>query len=460
MAEVEQVDRISNLPDALLLEILSFLSTKEAVATSILSKRWKFFWTQVPVLNFSMYGSVSVNCFNAFVDRVLICNDTKSLRLCQFKCTCRRIVNALQYYKWIRNIMRRDVVEIDLNLKRGKLPSGIFSNEKLMVLKLTDFYSPLRNSIHLPNLLTLHLTRIKFSEKFSLDDILMRLPRLEELIILNCFILQNMCIRSSSLKRLNLFDLYRMEEDKIDTIVAVPSLEYLCIDDFILDCKFDIMPSLTEARLHIRFRDSFREQVFKFLQQVSNNLMTLELQVDITKVSLGGDEHDQMSLFPHLKHLVVKGRNCRLIKCSKLSWRYLVLWILQRAPNLVSLDYSVKSNVCYCSPVLATYLPKCRIPTLEVVNISLFEWGKADKRVLEYLLKNAVNLKVLTINLKDTVYGKTIAALTRLFNVPRASSVYVKAKTIQFLKLYNVSYCAGVCNLNLYEWTIPLHIRF
>ncbi|XP_021758556.1 F-box/FBD/LRR-repeat protein At4g26340-like [Chenopodium quinoa] len=394
MAEVEQVDRISDLPDALLLEILSFLSTKEAVATSILSKRWKFVWTQVPVLNFSTSGSVSVYCFNAFMDRVLICNDTQSLRLFQLKCTCRRTVNALQYYSWIRNIMRRDVVEIDLNLRRGNLPSGIFSNEKLMVLKLTDFDSPFRNSIHLPNLLTLHLTRIKFSDDFSFDDILMRLPRLEELIIRDCFGVQNICIRSSSIKRLNLFDL----EDEIDTTVAAPSLEYLCIDQFLLDCKFDNMPSLVEARLHIYRSVYFREQVFKFLQQVSNNLMTLELQVDITEVSLGGDEHDQMPLFPHLKHLVVKGRNCRLIKCSKLSWRYLVLWILQRAPNLVSLDYSVKSNVCYCSPVLATYLPKCRIPTLEVVNISLFEWGNADKRVLEYLLKNAVNLKVLTIN--------------------------------------------------------------
>jgi len=41
-------DRISALPDDLLVRILLLVPTKAAVATMILSKRWQFIWTMVP----------------------------------------------------------------------------------------------------------------------------------------------------------------------------------------------------------------------------------------------------------------------------------------------------------------------------------------------------------------------------------------------------------------------------
>ncbi|XP_017984422.1 PREDICTED: F-box/LRR-repeat protein At3g26922 [Theobroma cacao] len=45
-------DRISKLPDDLLLKIMSFLNTKQAVQTCVLSKRWKPLWQSLPNLDF------------------------------------------------------------------------------------------------------------------------------------------------------------------------------------------------------------------------------------------------------------------------------------------------------------------------------------------------------------------------------------------------------------------------
>ncbi|KAJ1401914.1 Leucine-rich repeat domain superfamily [Sesbania bispinosa] len=58
----KEIDRISKLPDEVLCHILSFLPSKEAIATSTLSTRWRSLWTMVPVLDFEHFGrSVSNN---------------------------------------------------------------------------------------------------------------------------------------------------------------------------------------------------------------------------------------------------------------------------------------------------------------------------------------------------------------------------------------------------------------
>ncbi|KAL7610629.1 hypothetical protein Lser_V15G12154 [Lactuca serriola] len=45
-------DRLSSLPDDLIHKIISFISIKDAIATSVLSSKWRSIWTSMPYLNF------------------------------------------------------------------------------------------------------------------------------------------------------------------------------------------------------------------------------------------------------------------------------------------------------------------------------------------------------------------------------------------------------------------------
>lgn len=47
----DKSDRISDLPDEMLQHILSFLGTRKAVQTSLLSKRWVNLWASLPCIN-------------------------------------------------------------------------------------------------------------------------------------------------------------------------------------------------------------------------------------------------------------------------------------------------------------------------------------------------------------------------------------------------------------------------
>ncbi|GAY38608.1 hypothetical protein CUMW_037960 [Citrus unshiu] len=63
---MEDMDRISNLPEPIQHHILSFLSFKHVVKTSVLSKTWAQVWRKFPFLVFdsTFFNQIPWRCTN------------------------------------------------------------------------------------------------------------------------------------------------------------------------------------------------------------------------------------------------------------------------------------------------------------------------------------------------------------------------------------------------------------
>lgn len=181
MAEVmdskfeQRRDRISNLPDALLCHILSFLPTKFALATSILSKRWRYLWKSVLILDFDDDLLLNRNAatpaeleertimFLNFVDRVLIHSDVSSVQKFRLLYYGSRLDSV---YSWICTALGRRVQELDLNfiMLHGdiELPPMSFISKTLVVVKLWHaIFLDIPSTVWLPSLKILHLRSVR-----------------------------------------------------------------------------------------------------------------------------------------------------------------------------------------------------------------------------------------------------------------------------------------------------------
>lgn len=72
---IPTVDRISYLPDSILCHILSFVPTKLAAITSVLSKRWEQVWLSVLALYFDQEAFIDFNSFHNFVSLTMSLRD-------------------------------------------------------------------------------------------------------------------------------------------------------------------------------------------------------------------------------------------------------------------------------------------------------------------------------------------------------------------------------------------------
>ncbi|KAG7558881.1 FBD domain [Arabidopsis thaliana x Arabidopsis arenosa] len=244
-------DRISELPEALLLEILSLLPTKDVRAASVLSKRWRSLWKMVPRLEFDE------RMFSDNISRCLLSHQAPVLQSLHLE------MNSDVFSNMVIGILvgiafglhvRELVLYVYGSQELFRFPFSLCNCESLETLILgQNIIIDVPSPVCLNSLRTLDLDGVGYKDDESVFNLLSGCISLENLVVhrLEQADVKTFTIAVPSLQRLTL----TAENDDEDSVYVInaPSLKYLKFDGVLDDtCLIENTPELVEASLRDR----------------------------------------------------------------------------------------------------------------------------------------------------------------------------------------------------------------
>ncbi|XP_071694122.1 F-box/FBD/LRR-repeat protein At1g13570-like isoform X2 [Rutidosis leptorrhynchoides] len=188
-----EIDRISNLPGHIVDKILSLVTLRDAVRTSILSSKWRYKWVNLTSLVFdnqsvlvsSQDPTVIKNKMVKIVDHVLLLHNGP---IHKFKLSHRDLQGVCDIDRWILFLSRGSVKEFILEIWKGqryKLPSPLYLCDKLSHLELFNcLLQPPSLFNGFKMLTSLDLQHITMDQDVF-DELIYKCPLLERLTLMN-----------------------------------------------------------------------------------------------------------------------------------------------------------------------------------------------------------------------------------------------------------------------------------
>ncbi|XP_057773776.1 F-box/LRR-repeat protein At3g26922-like [Salvia miltiorrhiza] len=409
-------DRLSELPNSLILMILSLSETVDAVRTTVLSKRWRDLWTTVPRLKF-------VGVDPRFIRAVLA--KWRGEKIFSFYLSLGHGRPA-DVDSWLLFAVEKQVEEMYVDFEPSTNahycpPQCLYSCSSITELHLGCCLLVIEGSVQWNQLKSLSLKVFNASCDDVFNKLLSGAPRLETMILLMDKIVENFSIQSTSLKKLSINNSGRQLNVDIMAMLRIcaPNLLTLQISADVVNggsCLFDV-PSLTEASFN-GFCDVYDpplEMFYRLFRSICHVKKVELSELDI-KLLLALKKKDMVVEFPNAEYLKHQGMNA----CGRLDLLEL-LDLLEMFPKLKILNFIQHQD--FNPTVETTFL----YPSLLHLNTAVITWPSEDPSIIpfiEFLLQNAPSLHKLVFRLSPFSCNRErfpmIEEMVR--NMPRSSA--------------------------------------
>ncbi|CAN7047997.1 unnamed protein product, partial [Brassica oleracea var. botrytis] len=311
MMTEEAEDLISNLPVVIRQRILCFVPIELAIKTSLLSKRWRHVWCDIPSLSLKA-NTLTADSINKTLARYT------APKMKSFHLLISPIKKNIPYIDtWIKFAMSRNVENLSLDVRRPyyeeyKLPDFFYNSSSFKQLNIKFTHKMVmecRYGSSWVSLQKLSLSFCSLSDE-SMAKILSGCPILEYLRLYHCSRLKVLDLSKSL--RLKTLEVNRNLKTRGPRQIVAPHIHCLRLLDSMRSCTLVDVASLTEAKLDICYvptnKPFFEFTKPGFLQLQVKVLEMLEKLQNAEKLTFGSNFIQILSLaeirgvyFPMLK---------------------------------------------------------------------------------------------------------------------------------------------------------------
>ncbi|XP_057836047.1 putative FBD-associated F-box protein At5g53635 [Cryptomeria japonica] len=341
---------LNDLPDSLLIYILSKVPLKQVVRCSVVCKRWKSLWTSLPILKI-LSLDFSSSSYSCLVDNIFE-RHSGNLELFEFSNTLSFDISD-KLSNWIHSAALKHVREIKIKENTSivpfvEVPTSIFLCHTLRSLIVNSFL--LTNIpdyfVGFAGLETLNFENVKLTDN-NIAFMVQLCPVLKILRLFNCYGLRSLKIFSESLVSLNLCSRIEAITASCPQLMSLTLIKYLC-NMIEMDFYLPACSSLCT--------DAAQFRVFTTLKSLKK----------ITLVDLiHKDDVPILCEFPDLEKICIGN-----LRYTALPWSNAVFPEISASSSLKNLKrVHLKMTLFYdAAPLLAYLLP--RSPALKSVSVS------------------------------------------------------------------------------------------